>query len=124
MERHYETVFITTPVLFEVQLKETVDKFKNILQKNDAEIIHEENWGLRKLAYPIDKKSTGFYHLIEFKADGQVVENLEVEYKRDERVIRFLTVKMDKYAVKYAEKKRKEKKAETPSSGEKKEKEE
>jgi small subunit ribosomal protein S6 len=109
MERHYETVFITTPVLSEDQMKETVEKFRNILQKNQAEVVHEENWGLRKLAYPIDKKSTGFYHLIEFKSDGSAIDNLEVEFKRDERVIRFLTVKMDKHAVEYAEKRRNQK---------------
>ena len=109
MEKHYETVFITTPVLSEDQMKETVEKFRNILQKNQAEVVHEENWGLRKLAYPIDKKSTGFYHLIQFKSDGSAIDNLEVEYKRDERVIRFLTVKMDKHAVEYAEKRRSQK---------------
>ena len=109
MERHYETVFITTPVLSEDQMKETVEKFKNILQQNQAEVVHEENWGLRKLAYPIDKKSTGFYHLIEFKSDGSAIDNLEVEFKRDERVIRFLTVKMDKHAVEYAEKRKNQK---------------
>src|SRR6056297_2438749 len=109
MERHYETVFITTPVLSEDQMKETVEKFRNILQKNQAEVVHLENWGLRKLAYPIDKKSTGFYHLIEFKSDGSAIDNLEVEFKRDERVIRFLTVKMDKHAVEYAEKRRNQK---------------
>ena len=113
MERHYETVFITTPVLSEDQMKETVEKFRNILKKNQAEVVHEENWGLRKMAYPIDKKSTGFYHLIEFTAEGDVVDNLEVEYKRDERVIRFLTVKMDKYAVEYAGKRRDQKSTNT-----------
>ena len=106
MERHYETVFITTPVLSEDQMKETVEKFRNILQKNQAEVVHQENWGLRKLAYPIDKKSTGFYHLIEFKSDGSAIDNLEVEFKRDERILRFLTVKMDKHAIEYAEKRK------------------
>jgi small subunit ribosomal protein S6 len=113
MERQYETVFITTPVLSEDQMKETVEKFRNILRKNQAEVVHEENWGLRKLAYPIDKKSTGFYHLIEFKAEGDTVDNLEVEFKRDERIIRFLTVKMDKYAIEYAEKRRDQKSTNT-----------
>ncbi|MBS3808050.1 MAG: 30S ribosomal protein S6 [Bacteroidales bacterium] len=109
MEKHYETVFITTPVLSEDQMKETVEKFRNILQKNQAEVVQEENWGLRKLAYPIDKKSTGFYNMIEFKSDGSAIDNLEIEYKRDERVIRFLTVKMDKHAVEYAKKRRNQK---------------
>ena len=71
-----------------------------------AEIINEENWGLKKLAYPIQKKSTGFYQLIEFKAEPQVIEKLEINFRRDERVIRFLTFKMDKYAAEYAAKRR------------------
>ncbi len=102
----YETVFILTPVLSDVQMKETVDKFKGILTAEGAEIINEENWGLKKLAYPIEKKSTGFYQLIEFKADPTVIEKLEVNYRRDERVIRYLTTKLDKYAIEYAAKRR------------------
>ncbi|NMA74170.1 MAG: 30S ribosomal protein S6 [Bacteroidales bacterium] len=105
----YETVFILTPVLSDNQMKETVDKFKDILAKEGAEIINEENWGLKKLAYPIEKKSTGFYQLLEFKADPSVIETLEVHFRRDERVIRFLTVKLDKFAAAYAEKRRSKK---------------
>ena len=106
----YETVFILTPVLSDVQMKETVEKFKGILTANGAEVINEENWGLKKLAYAIDKKSTGFYQLLEFKADPTVVEKLEVDFRRDERVIRFLTVKLDKFAAEYAAKRRSNKK--------------
>jgi small subunit ribosomal protein S6 len=102
----YETVFILTPVLSDVQMKETVDKFKAILQSEGAEIINEENWGLKKLAYPIEKKSTGFYQLIEFNANPTTIAKLEVNFRRDERVIRFLTFKMDKYAAEYAAKRR------------------
>ena len=87
-------------------MKEAVEKFKAILTQEGAEIINEENWGLKKLAYPIQKKSTGFYQLIEFKAEPSVIEKLEVNYRRDERVIRFLTFKMDKYAAEYAAKRR------------------
>ena len=67
---------------------------------------NEENWGLKKLAYPIQKKSTGFYQLLEFKADPSVIDSLEVNFRREERVIRFLTVKLDKFAAAYAEKRR------------------
>lgn len=109
MLNHYETVFISTPVLSESQIKEAVKKFKKIITDNKGKIVHEENWGLRKLAYPIQKKSTGFYYLIEFQAEGALIENLEVEYRRDERIIRFLTFRMDKYAIAYSEKKRKQK---------------
>ena len=102
----YETVFILTPVLSDVQMKEAVEKFKGILTAEGAEIINEENWGLKKLAYPIEKKSTGFYQLVEFNADPAVIKKLEVNYRRDERVIRYITIKMDKYAAEYAAKRR------------------
>lgn len=103
----YETVFIVTPVLSEDQMKEAVKKFQDFLKEQGAEIVHEEHWGMRKLAYPIQKKSTGFYHLIEYKAPGELIAEFETQLKRDERVIRFLTVKLDKHAVAYNEKKRK-----------------
>ncbi|MCH5181804.1 MAG: 30S ribosomal protein S6 [Prevotellaceae bacterium] len=102
----YETVFILTPVLSEQQMKETVEKFKGILAEQGAEIVGEENWGMKKMAYAIDKKSTGFYQVIQFNAEPTVVDKLETGYRRDERVIRFLTVKLDKYAAAYAEKRR------------------
>src|SRR3546814_6111425 len=85
---------------------ETIAKFSNFLTENGAEIIHNDNWGLKKLAYPIEKKTTGFYHLIEFKAPGEIISKLEIEYKRDERVMRFLTIRLDKHALAYNEKKR------------------
>ena len=103
----YETVFILTPVLSDDQMKEAVKKYEDYLAKAGAEIVHEEHWGMRKLAYPIQKKSTGFYQLIEYKAEGNVIADVETELKRDERVLRFLTVKLDKHAVAYNEKKRK-----------------
>jgi small subunit ribosomal protein S6 len=106
MLNQYETVFIMTPVLSDEQMKETVLKFSNFIKEKGGEIIQEDYWGLRKLAYPIHKKSSGFYHLIEFKCDGDLVKDLEIAYKRDERIIRFLTVKLDKHAVIYNEKKR------------------
>jgi small subunit ribosomal protein S6 len=102
----YETVFILTPVLSDDQMKETVAKFKKLLTDNGAEILNEETWGLKKMAYAINKKSTGFYCLLEFKAEPSVVNTLETGYRRDEKVIRFMTVKLDKYAAAYAEKRR------------------
>ena len=102
----YETVFILTPVLSDEQMKETVAKFKNLLTEKGAEILNEETWGLKKMAYAIQKKSTGFYCLLEFKAEPTVVEKLEIGFRRDERVIRFLTFKQDKYAAEYAAKRR------------------
>jgi len=106
MLNQYETVFILTPVLSETQAKEAVQKFRSVITDGGGEIVHEEDWGLRKLAYPIQKKTTGFYHLIEFRAEGSLISKLETEYRRDERIIRFLTFKMDKNAIEYSEKKR------------------
>ncbi len=100
----YETVFILTPVLSDDQTKETVAKFKSLLTENGAEILNEEAWGLKKLAYNIQKKSSGFYFLIEFKAEPTLIDRLETNFRRDEKVIRFITVKLDKYAAAYAEK--------------------
>ena len=112
MLNQYETVFIATPVLSESQMKEAVAKFKKIITDSKGEVVYEEDWGLKKLAYPIQKKSTGFYHLIEFRAEPSLIAKLETEYRRDERILRFLTMKMEKYAVVYAEKKRARKSAE------------
>ncbi len=105
--KNYETVFILTPVLSEAQMKDAVEKFKQALLNNKAEIIHEENWGLRKLSYPIQHKSTGFFTLFEFKATPKTIAALELEYRRDEKVLRFLTVALDKHAVTYNERRRK-----------------
>jgi small subunit ribosomal protein S6 len=109
MKNRYETVFIATPVLSEAQMKEAVEKFKKIITDNKGKIVYEENWGLKKLTYPIQKKSTGFYYLIEFEAEGEFIHKLEIEYRRDERIIRFLTFKMDRHSFEYAEKKRNKK---------------
>ena len=107
MEKRYETVFILTPVLSDDQAKEAAKKFKKTLTDLGGKIVNEENWGLRKLAYPIQKKTTGFYHLLEFAGDGQkILGDLEVAYKRDERVLRFLTVALDKHAAAYADKRK------------------
>lgn len=104
MVNHYETAFILTPVLSEAQMKEAVDKFKGLLTEAGATIDHEELWGLRKLAYNIDKKSTGFYVILQFSGEPILVETLETHFRRDERVIRFLVFRLDKYAYEYAAK--------------------
>ena len=111
MQTRYETVFILTPVLSEDQVKEAVSKYESYLKANGATMVHQENWGLRKMAYQIQKKTTGFYHLFEFEAPGDLISKFEVEYKRDERVLRFLTVKMEKHHIKFAESRRTKKEA-------------
>ncbi|MFN4146641.1 MAG: 30S ribosomal protein S6 [Runella sp.] len=104
--KQYEMVFIMTPVLSDQQMKDTVEKFRKILTDNGAELVHEDNWGLRKLAYPIQNKNTGFYHLIEFKSEPTLIQTIETEFRRDERIMRYLTVAMDKHHIAYAERKR------------------
>ena len=106
-QKNYETVFILTPVLSEVQMKDTVDKFVNLLKEEGADIVNVENWGLKKMAYPIQKKSTGFYVLVEFKALPSIINKLEIELRRDEKVMRFLTTVLDKHSITYAERRRK-----------------
>ncbi len=104
--KNYETVFILTPVLSDEQMKDTVDKFMDVLKNNGAEIVNEERWGLKKLAYPIMHKSTGFYSLVEYNAEPQVIAILEKEFKRDEKVMRFLTIALDKHSLEYNAKRR------------------
>ena len=104
--QQYETVIILTPLLSEEAVKEVLAKFSKLLTDNGAEIVQEDNWGLRKLAYPIEKKTTGFYHLTEYRAPGEFINKFEVELRRDERVMRFLTISLDKHALAYNEKKR------------------
>ena len=106
MLKQYETVFIATPVLSDAQMKEAVAKYASLITDNGGEIVHQEDWGLKKLAYPIQKKTTGFYHLIEFKANPDFINAFEIQFKRDERIIRFQTVAMDKHAIAYAERRR------------------
>ena len=106
MLKNYETVFIMTPVLSDEQMKETVNKFQKFLVDKGATIINEDNWGLRKLAYPIQKKSTGFYSLLQFDAESTVVAAFETQFRRDERLLRFLSFRLDKYAYEYAEKRK------------------
>ncbi len=103
----YETVFIMNPVLSEDQIKETVKKFSDQIKAKKGKVTHEENWGLKKLRYPIQKKKTGFYYLIEFEADGEMINNFETEIKREECIIRWQTIKLEKFALAYAERRRK-----------------
>jgi small subunit ribosomal protein S6 len=108
MSKQYETVFILTPILSEAQMRDAVEKFRTLITENGGSLVHEENWGLRKLAYPIQKKNTGYYTVFEYSSeDGAVVDVLETEFRRDERVMRFMTIALDKHSLAYNEKKRK-----------------
>ena len=117
MLNQYETVFICTPVLSEPQVKEAVKKFRDYITSHGCELLHEENWGMKKLAYPIQKKSTGFYQLFEFKAEPAFIAKLETEFRRDEKIIRFMTIKLDKYAVEYSNKRKRIQKEKSEKEG-------
>ncbi len=104
---HYETVFILNPVLSDKQIKETVKKYQDLLKSKGSKFFNKEDWGLKKLAYPIQNKKSGFYHLFEYTSEVDSIAPVEVEFRRDERVMRYLTVKLDKHAVAWAEKRKK-----------------
>ena len=108
---NYETVLILNPVLSEEQVKESINKYKGLLSSLKAELVSDELWGLKKMKYSIQNKKTGFYVLFEYKANPSSISDLEIDLKRDERVMRFLTVKLDKHALDYAEKRRTKKEA-------------
>jgi len=103
---NYETVFILNPVLSDDQVKETVQKYEKILTSKGAKFVFKEDWGLKRLAYPIQNKKSGFYHLFQYSVDPTAISELEVEFRRDERFMRYLTVKLDKHAIEWAEKRR------------------
>ena len=103
---HYETVFILNPVLSDTQIKETVKKYEDLLVSKGAKMVSKEDWGLKKLAYPIQNKKSGFYHLFEYKVAGEVIAPFELEFRRDDSIMRYLTVALDKHAVAWAEKRR------------------
>jgi small subunit ribosomal protein S6 len=105
--KNYETVFILNPVLSDDQAKDTVEKFVKVLKKAKADVINIEQWGLKRMAYPIQIKSTGFYNLLEFAAAPETINVLETEFRRDESVMRFLTTVLDKHAIIYNERRRK-----------------
>jgi small subunit ribosomal protein S6 len=106
MLNHYETTFILTPVLSEENTQKAISAYIDLLKSNGAEIVAEDHWGLRNLRYPIKKKTTGIYHWVEFKAPANAIQTLEIAFRRDENVLRYLTVRLDKYAIKYNQDKR------------------
>ena len=106
MSKQYETIFILTPVLSDEQTKEAVNAYRKLFKEHNVKIVHEEAWGLKKLAYQIKKKNTGYYHLFQIESPGEAIQHIETAYKRDERVLRYLTVHLDKYALQYAERRK------------------
>ena len=102
----YETVVIFTPILSDDETKKQVKKYADMITAEEGSMVNEDHWGLKQLAYPIQNKTTGIYHIYEYNADSEFVNKLEVSFKRDEHVLRFLTVALDKYAIDYNERKR------------------
>jgi len=122
---HYEVTFIVDPVLSGDEIKATAQTYVDQLTSVGCTIVHVDEMGLRQLAYPIKKRSSGIYYCVEFSNEnGEFLDNLELSLRRDERIMRFLTVRLDKYGVKYNEDKRngligKRKKKEEPAKDEK-----
>lgn len=104
--KNYETVLVFTPVLNDSEQKQALTDYVAYLKEEGAEILEEDFWGMRQLAYPIKKKTTGIYAVVEYRSHGTVVDNLEVKCRRDVNLLRFLTVRLDKYAIEYNDKKR------------------
>ena len=105
--RNYEVTFIVDPVLSSDEVNATVQKYADMVTNAGYTIVHTNELGLRQLAYPIKKRHSGVYFCIEYKGnDGQVIDKMELALRRDEKILRFLTVALDKFAVKYNEDKR------------------
>jgi len=108
MSKQYETTIIVTPVFTETELQTLISNYVAFLKNNGSEIVHENFWGLRQLAYPIQKKTSGFYYTVEYTSPtGDIVDKLELNFRRDENILRFLTVKLDKYSIEYNDRKSK-----------------
>lgn len=103
---HYELIVILSPVLSEEEAKKTMKAYTDTIAEAQGAIVHEEAWGMRQLAYPIQKKTTGIYHLVEYTAPGDLNAKLEVMFKRDDNVIRHMVTKLDKFGIDYAVKRR------------------
>ncbi len=106
--RNYEVTLIVDPVLSGDEIKATAQTYVDHLKGEGCTIVHLDDMGLRTLAYPINKRNSGIYYCIEFEApSGAFIDKMELALRRDERIMRFLTVNLDKYGVKYNDDKRK-----------------
>lgn len=106
--KNYEVTFIVDPVLSGDEIKATAQTYVDQIKGEGFEIIHVDEMGLRTLAYPINRRNSGVYFTVEFQGpNGELIDKLELALRRDERIMRFLCIKLDKYGVKYNEDKRK-----------------
>ncbi|MGB4771055.1 MAG: 30S ribosomal protein S6 [Chitinophagaceae bacterium] len=104
--QNYELMVIFTPVLSEEEFKSSQKKYADFIVANSGEVVHSNPWGLKSLAYPVQKKTTGIYWVLEYKAQSDINEKLKIQLLRDEQVLRHQVIKLDKYAVEYNLKKR------------------
>jgi small subunit ribosomal protein S6 len=102
--KYYETLFIINPTISNKKINNKINKNKNFLKNQKSKIINDKKIGIRKLAYPIQKKKTGIYQFFEFQSTPNIIKILEKEYKKDEKIIRFLTILLNKHGIKYNEK--------------------
>ena len=98
---NYELMVIFTPVLSEDDYKAAQKKFSDLITDAGGEILNSNPWGLKSLAYPIAKKTTGLYWVMEYQAPSDFNEKLKIQLLRDESVLRHLVTRLDKYAVEY-----------------------
>src|SRR3978361_889267 len=99
--QNYELMVIFTPVLSEEDYRSAQKKFASLVTDNGGEVLHDNPWGLKSLAYPIQKKTTGLYWVMEYTAPSDFNEKLKIQILRDETGLRFISTKLDKYAVEY-----------------------
>ena len=105
--RHYELTFIVDPVLSHEEIQLVRQTYEDQVKKLGCKIVHVDDIGLKQLAYPINKRNSGIYFCIEFQAEnGEAIAPLELSMRRDERIMRFLSIALDKFGVKYNEDKR------------------
>jgi small subunit ribosomal protein S6 len=104
--QNYEMMVIFTPVLSEEEFKTAQKKYADLITSNGGSVVHSNPWGLKSLAYPIQKKTTGIYWVLEYSAPSDINEKLKIQLLRDEQVLRQMVVKLDKFAVEYNAKKR------------------
>ena len=104
--QNYELMVIFTPVLSDDDYKAAQKKFTSLISESGGEVVNEKPWGLKSLAYPINKKTTGLYWVVEYKAPSDFNEKLKIQLLRDDNVMRHMFTALDKYAVEYNERKR------------------
>jgi len=101
--RQYETTFIIDPILSGDEIRQTAQMYVDFLKAGKCEIVHFEETGALQLAYPIKKRTTGAYFWLEYQAPigSDVIEKMELAFRRDDNVLRYLTIKVDKHRAQF-----------------------